>query len=333
MKTGTKTKNTGVASLIQSQGSLLTLLVLCAVASIYFPGFRTADNLANVFKQVSLSGLVSLGMAFVILSGGIDLSVGSIAAVATVLAARLSGQSGLIVVLIPILAGVCIGAMNGTLVTRMKIPPFIATLAMMLGARGLAYILAGGEPVKVAPNTPGWFLQIAKGDVLGIPYLGIIFILALGVAILVAKYTTFGRSIYAIGGNEEAARMMGLNVNRSKMLVYMICGGCAAAAGTLLTSKLNSGQPTEPEGWELTAIAAVVIGGTSLTGGIGKISHTLYGVLILGVIPNIINQIATIIQKATLTPLDTNVITGTLLLAVVLLQSRLANHTRSVGGK
>ena len=126
--------------------------------------------------------------------------------------------------------------------------------------------------------------------------------------------------------------MMGLNVNRSKMLVYMICGGCAAAAGMLLTSKLNSGQPTEPEGWELTAIAAVVIGGTSLTGGIGKISHTLYGVLILGVIPNIINQIATIIQKATLTPLDTNVITGTLLLAVVLLQSRLANHTRSVGG-
>lgn len=323
MKTATATEKTRTAGLIQSEGSLMTLLALCAVASIGFPGFCTADNCANVFKQVSFNGLVSLGMAFVILSGGIDLSVGSIAAVAAVLAARLSGQFGLLVVAIPILAGVCLGAINGALVTRIKIPPFVATLAMMLGARGLAFILSGGKPVE--SDSSGWFSQIAKGDVLGIPYLGMIFILALAVAILVAKYTAFGRSVYAIGGNEEAARMMGLKVDRSKMLVYMICGGCAAAAGTLLTSMLNSGQPSAAEGWELTAIAAVVIGGTSLTGGIGKMSHTLYGVLILGVIPNVINQ------KATLKPWDTNVITGALLLAVVLLQSRLASHSRSVG--
>ncbi len=329
MKTESTTKYTDAVGLIQSQGPLVVLLILCTVATLSFPTFLTPVNLGNILKQVSLVGVVSIGMTFVILSGGIDLSVGSIAAVAAVLAAKLSGQFGWIVVLIPILAGVCIGAVNGVLITRMKIPPFIATLAMMLGARGLALLLSGGEPVK--SDSSAWFSQIAKGDVLGIPYLGIIFVLALGVAILVAKYTSFGRSVYAIGGNEEAARMMGLNVNRSKMFVYMICGGCAAAAGMLLTSMVDSGQPKEAVGWELTAIAAVVIGGTSLAGGIGKVGHTLYGVLILGVISNIINQIS-IWTPLKLTSLDTDVITGTLLLAVVLLQSRITNHTRSVRG-
>lgn len=323
MKTGTTTAKTDAASLIQSQGPLVTLLALCAIASLCFPGFLTSVNLANIFRQVGMIGLVSIGMTFVILSGGIDLSVGSTAAVASVLAATLSHEIALITVPIPILAGVCIGAINGVLITRAKIPPFIATLAMMLGARGLAFILSGGEPV--GSNKAGWFSQIAKGDILGIPYLGILFILALGVAILVAKHTSFGRSVYAIGGNEEAAAVMGLNVNRSKMLVYMICGGCAAAAGVLLTSRLDSGQPNAAEGWEFTAIAAVVIGGTSLTGGIGKISHTLYGVLILGVIPNIIKQ------QGTWPYWYDNLITGILLLAVILLQSRMANRAHSVG--
>ncbi|MEK6247649.1 MAG: ABC transporter permease, partial [Planctomycetales bacterium] len=327
----TPTNNSRIVGLMQSQGSLVTLLALCAVASVCFPHFRTPENLANVFKQVSFSGVVSLGMAFVILSGGIDLSVGSIAAVAGVLAARLSGQFGPIVVLVPVFVGVCLGAINGTMVTRMKITPFIATLAMMLGARGLALKLAGPGGESIKSNTAGWFSQVAKGDILGIPYRGILFILALGLAIIISKRTSFGRSIYAIGGNEEAARMMGLNVNRSKMLVYMICGGCAALAGTLLASMVDSGQPTAAVGWELTAIAAVVIGGTSLCGGIGKMSHTLYGVLILGVISNIITQIATS-TSLKLTALDTNVVTGTLLLVVVLLQSRIANQTSTVGG-
>lgn len=324
MKTETTTRNTGAASLIQSQGPLVAFLVLCAIATMFFPTFLTPVNLANVLRQVSLIGVISIGMTFVILSGGIDLSVGSTAAVAAVLAAKLSGEFALITVLIPILAGVCIGGINAVLITRVKIPPFIATLAMMLGARGLAFVLSGGEPV--GSDTSGWFSQIAKGDILGIPCIGVVFILALGVAIIVAKHTTFGRSVYAIGGNEEAARMMGLNVNRSKMLVYMICGGCAATAGMLHALRIGSGRPDAAEGWELTAIAAVVIGGTSLTGGIGKMSHTLYGVLILGAIPNIINK------QGTLTSLDNNVITGILLLAVILLQSRMANQAHSVGG-
>ncbi len=325
MKTETATKHPGTASLMQSQGPLVAFLVLCAVATACFPTFLTPVNLANILRQVSLTGLVSIGMAFVILSGGIDLSVGSIAAVAAVLAAKLSGEFPLTVVLIPILAGVCIGTVNGVLITCVKIPPFIATLAMMLGAGGLAFVLSGGGPAR--SDTSGWFAQIAKGDILGIPCVGVVFILALGVAIIVAKHTPFGRGVYAIGGNEEAAMMMGLNVNRSKMIVYMISGGCAATAGVLYASRFPSVLPSDTVGWELTAIAAVVISGTSLTGGIGKMSHVLYGVLILGTIPNIIKK------QGTLDSMDENVITGVLLLAVILLQSRMSNQkNHSVGG-
>jgi ribose transport system permease protein len=326
-------------------------------------------NLANVFRQVSMTGLVAIGMTFVILSGGIDLSVGSTAAAASVLAAILSGSSGLVAILAPILLGVLIGAANGVLITRVKIPPFIATLAMMLGGRGVAFIMAGGKPVAVDDSS--WLPSIARTDLVGwacfgivfllvfgitasvamglevkrkrvpvyiisgvlavavsmllafwakvvIPGLGIVFLVTLGAAILVAGYTSFGRSLYAIGGNEEAAAMMGLNVKRKKLLVYMICGGLAGAAGVLLTSRINSGQPSAAAGWELIAIAAVVIGVTSLTGGRGKMSHTLYGVLILGVIPNVINL------QGTLPYWYANLITGILLLAVVLLQSRIA---------
>ncbi len=323
MKTETK-KNADTPSLMQSQGPLVAFLALCAVATVLFPTFLTPLNLANLLRQVSPIGVISIGMTFVILSGGIDLSVGSIAAVAAVLAAQLGDEFALVAVLIPVLAGVCIGAVNGVLITRAKIPPFIATLAMMLGARGLAFVLSGGD--AVGSGATGWLSRIVKGDVLGFPNLGIVFLLALAIAIFVAKYTSFGRSVYAVGGNEEAAGMMGLNVNRSKMLVYMICGGCAATAGALYALEFGSVRPNAAEGWELTAIAAVVIGGTSLTGGIGKMGHTLYGVLILGAIPNIINK------QGTLTSLDTNVISGILLLAVILLQSRMTNQESTVGG-
>jgi len=305
---------------IQSQGPLVTFLVLFIIASVCFPDFRTSGNLANVARQVSMIGVVSIGMAFVILSGGIDLSVGSTAAVASILAAKLSGEFALATVLIPILAGVGIGAVNGVLITRLSIPPFIATLATMLGARGLAFIMAGKDAIVVGVST-GWFSQVARGSVFGIPFLAMIFVLALGVAVIVSRRTSFGRTVYAVGGNEEAARMMGLSVNRCKMLVYMICGGCAGAAGMLLASRVTSVKPDVAAGWELTAIAAVVIGGTSLTGGIGKMSHVIYGVLILGIIPNVINKL-----PISLPTYSSHLITGVLLLAVVLLQARIAGR-------
>jgi len=301
---------------LRSAGPLIALLVLCAAASIFFPTFLTTTNLRNVFGQVGILGIVAIGMTFVILSGGIDLSVGSTAALAAVVAAQLSTKSALLPVTCPTLVGVLVGVVNGVLITRMGIPPFIATLAVMLGARGLVFLISGGEPVPV--DASAWFSQVARGDFLGVPYLGIIFILFLVVAIVVANRTSFGRSVYAIGGNEEAATMMGLGVHRTKMLVYVICGGCAGTAGMPLASRLNSGQLNVAEGWELTAIGAVVVGGTSLTGGEGKMLNTLYGVLILGIIPNIINL------EGTLDYWYSDLISGMLLLAVILLQSRVS---------
>ena len=297
---------------IQSQGVVVAFLALLIIAA-GFPAFRTPENLANVARQVSMIGVVSIGMAFVMLSGGIDLSVGSIVAVASILAAKFSGDSALATVLIPILAGVAIGTVNGTLVTRLGIPPFIATLAVMLGVRGLAFVMAG-ESGSIVRTSSGWFPEVGRGSVFAI-----IFVLALVVATIVSRRTSFGRSVYAVGGNEEAAGMMGLSVHRCKMLVYMICGGCAGAAGVLFASRVNSVKPNVAGGWELEAIAAVVISGVSLTGGIGKMSHVVYGVLILGIIRNIINMLPIAVPTYAY-----YLITGILLLAVVLLQSQIA---------
>jgi ribose/xylose/arabinose/galactoside ABC-type transport system permease subunit len=189
---------------------------------------------------------------------------------------------------------------------------------MMLGVRGLVFILAGKKAI-VSGVSGGWFSQIAWGGWMGIPYAAMIFAFLLIVALIVSRYTGFGRSVYAVGGNEEAAAMMGLRVRRCKMTVYMICGGCAGVAGMMLASRVTSVRPDIAIGWELTAIAAVVISGISLVGGIGKIGHVVCGVLILGVIPNIIGRLTD--RERTY---DNHLITGLLLLVVVLLQARIA---------
>ncbi len=341
MKTDIAASKTGVTGIVKSQGPLVTLVAICAIAACIFPAFRTPVNLTNILRQVSMYGLLAIGMFFVILSGGIDLSVGSIVAVASILAVQLIGRFGPAAILIPILAGIAIGACNGALITWVKLPPFIATLAMMLGVRGLAFVMAGqrttaGAAARVE-NIPEWFSVIARGDVLGMPYPAIILFGAFAAAIVVSKYTSFGRSVYAIGGSEEAARMMGLNVNRSKMLVYMICGGCAGTAGLLLAFKVKAIDVNAALGWELIAIAAVVVGGTQLTGGIGRIGHTMYGVLIIRIIPNLINHLRMVLPnlinyvrdrfgislRISLHPWYDEMVTGMLLLAVVLLQSRM----------
>jgi ribose transport system permease protein len=320
MKLAAEIDKSRVASWIRSQGPLITLVVLLVVASVRFSEFRTAGNISNIGRQISMSGVLAIGMAFVILSGGIDLSVGSVAALASVLAAKFSGEFFLAPILIPISAGVAVGALNGLLITRLKITPFTATLAMMLGVRGLVFILAGKKAV-VAGVRGGWFSQIAWGPPTGIPYSAMIFAFLLVVALIVSRYTGFGRSVYAVGGNEEAAAMMGLRVKRCKMLVYMIGGGCAGVGGVILASRVTSVRPDIAVGWELDAIAAVVISGISLVGGIGRIGHVVYGVLILGVIPNIINRL-----PFSLPTYSNRLITGLLLLAVVLLQSRIAKR-------
>ncbi len=320
MKADAKPIKSGIASWIGSQGPLITLVALLVIASVCFPDFRTTGNMANVGRQVSMHGVVAIGMAFVILSGGIDLSVGSIAALAALLAAKWSGEFFLAPVLVPIAAGVAVGALNGVLITYLKIRPFIATLAMMLGVRGLVFILAG-ETAVVSGVRGGAFSKIAWGGWLGIPYAAMIFAAVMIAAVIVSCNTSFGRSVFAVGGNEEAAGMMGLRVRRCKMTVYMICGGCAGVGGMMLASRVTSVRPDIAVGWELTAIAAVVISGISLAGGIGRIGLVIHGVLILGIIPNIINKL-----PVSLPTYSNHLITGWLLLAVVLLQSRIARR-------
>jgi ribose/xylose/arabinose/galactoside ABC-type transport system permease subunit len=314
-----KSRNIKILNYVRQEGTLVALISLFIFSSLYFDVFFTALNLSNIFRQVSMIGLISIGMTFVILTGGIDLSVGAIVAVSAVTAANLSGEFILLPVLIPIIIGAFIGAINGLIIAKLRIQPFIATLAIMLAARGIAFIISKGEAVR-AQRLGDSFLQIARGDILGIPNFGIIFISVLIVSAIVLNYTSFGRSVYAIGGNEEAATMMGLNVFRGKVLVYTISGALAGTAGMLLASRLGSGQPYAGEGWELQAIAAVVIGGTLLTGGVGRINGTLYGVLILGIIANSLNLVGNVPYWYA------NLITGFLLLVVILIQTKIARN-------
>ncbi len=307
---------------MKAHAPLVMLAVLCVIGVICFPAFGTTTNVVNIFRRVSISGLVTIGMAFVILSGGIDLSVGSITVVASIVSVQFCESSALLAIAAPLAVGLVFGALNGTLITFGRIPPFITTLAMMLGVRGLAFILAG-DTASQTVNAPGWFGELYRDDIFGIPYPTIILALAFGVAIVVSKYTSFGRSVYAVGGGEEAAGMMGLSVKKSKTLVYVISGLCAGLAGLLLASQLKASDPSAEPGLELTAIAAVVIGGIPLTGGLGKIGQVICGVLILGLIPNFINLFR-MRYGIDLPSWYNEMITGMLLLAVVLLQSRIA---------
>jgi ribose/xylose/arabinose/galactoside ABC-type transport system permease subunit len=310
-----------VLAYLKEHKALPALLVLVIVASFAFDTFFTGLNLKNVFRQVSMLGMVSIGMTLVMIGGGIDLSVGSVAAVAAILAAYLCERSALVAMSVPLLVGLAFGLGNGLIITRLRITPFIATLATMLGARGLAFVISHGETVRPTSPDPA-FSELARGSVLDIPYLGILFVAATVVFVVVLGYSGFGRRIYAMGGNEEAAKMMGLKVNQTKVWTYALSGLMAGLAGVLLASRLGSGQPYAGGGWELTAIAAVVIGGTLTSGGVGTMMGTLYGVLIIGVITNMVNLFGNLPYWYS------NLVTALLLLVVILLQSTRASTAK-----
>jgi galactofuranose transport system permease protein len=318
-----RTARARFASLIQRHGALAALLLVCAFAAARYPQFLTENNLLNVLRQNSMLGLIALGMTFVILTGGIDLSVGSILAVAGVIAAKLAGQ-GLVVAL---LAGVgfatLLGLVNGVTIAKARIQPFIVTLAMMIAARGLALVYTGEESVRVGSLSRG-FTELGRGrldlGVFAIPYPVLIMLAAFALGWLVLNHTRFGRHVYSLGDNEEAARLMGLNVGRVTMGVYALSGALAGLAGVVLASRLGAGQPVAGLGWELDAIAAVVVGGTLLTGGQGSVVSTLIGVLLLGVIFNIFNL------EGSISPWWQQVLRGLILLAVVIVQNRLSKR-------
>jgi ribose/xylose/arabinose/galactoside ABC-type transport system permease subunit len=262
------------------------LIVISIIIGIIGKGFFTIDNLFNILRQVSIVGIVAVGMTFVIISGGFDLSVGSIVAFSGVITSFfvVNGRYPVIISLIAGLAvGLIIGLINGFLISYCKIAPFVATLGMATLIRGLAYVITRGKDVI---NLSKSFTKIGGGIVLGIPipvylYFGVIF-----VGIIILNFTRTGRYIYAVGGNEKVANLAGIRVNLIKILTYSISGLLAGLAGIILSSRVMAGLPMSGQGYELDAITAAVIGGTSLKGGIGGIGGTIGGMLIIGVMSN-----------------------------------------------
>ncbi|MER5377596.1 substrate-binding domain-containing protein [Streptomyces sp. NPDC002553] len=280
-----------VRRLLLDNGALTALIVLVVAMSALSGDFLTTDNLLNVGVQAAVTAILAFGVTFVIVSAGIDLSVGSVAALsATVLAwsATQQGVPVVIAVALAVVTGVVCGLVNGFLIAYGKLPPFIATLAMLSVARGLSLVISEGSPIAFPDSVSH------LGDTLGgwLPVPVLVMIVMGLVAAFVLGRTYIGRSMYAIGGNEEAARLSGLRVKKQKLAIYALSGVFAAAAGVVLASRLSSAQPQAADGYELDAIAAVVIGGASLAGGTGKASGTLIGALILAVLRNGLNLLS-----------------------------------------
>ncbi|QYR20194.1 ribose ABC transporter permease [Paenibacillus sp. sptzw28] len=273
---------------LQGLGSVIGLLLIIVVLSVTADNFLSVDNLLNVLRQVSINALIAFGMTFVILTGGIDLSVGSILALSSAVAAGLmaGGTDTWIAVIAGLGAGMLMGAINGALVAKGRLAPFIVTLATMTVFRGFTLVYTDGRPITGLNKD---FAAFGKGYFLQIPMPIIWMVIAFAVLYIVLKHTTFGRRVYAIGSNEEATWLSGISTSKVKIMVYSISGLLAAVSGIILTSRLNSAQPTAGASYELDAIAAVVLGGTSLSGGRGRIVGTLIGAVIIGVLDNGLN--------------------------------------------
>ncbi|MGV8146029.1 MAG: ribose ABC transporter permease [Alkaliphilus sp.] len=272
--------------------SLIGLIGFAVIISFLNPRFLTTPNLLNILRQTSINSLIAVGMTFVIITGGIDLSVGSSLALTGTISAWLiiSGVHPAVAFVATLGAGALIGVVNGLIVSKGKAQPFIATLAVMTAVRGITLLFTDGRPLGLGhENNAEVFSKIGTGYFLGIPIPVYIMIIAFGIAYYILKHTRLGRRVYALGGNEEASVLSGINVDQVKIAVYGISGMLAAVAGVVITARLNSAQPTAGSGYELDAIAAVVLGGTSLTGGVGSVLGTIVGVLIIGVLNNSLN--------------------------------------------
>ncbi len=304
-----------VVALLRRYGIVLAFLVLMAVLSVLSPAFLTVSNLFNVAQQVSINAIMAAGMTFVILTAGIDLSVGSVLAFSGAIMAGLlsTGKPVLLGILGGLAVGTLLGLINGIVITRGKVQPFIATLAMLTIARGLTLVYTDGRPITGLPEA---FVWLGAGDVGRVPVPVIIMALVFGAAYVILTQTPLGRYVYAIGGNEEAARLSGVNVQFVKTLVYATSGLLSAVSAIVITGRLNSAQPTAGAGYELDAIAAVVLGGTTLAGGEGSVLGTLLGAFIIGVLNNGLNllNVSSFYQQ---------VVKGVVILLAVLLDRRL----------
>ncbi len=275
---------------ISQLGPLIGLVLIMIILGFLSDNFFTLDNILNLLRQISINALIAFGMTFVILTGGIDLSVGSILAFGSALTAGMlaSGMDPLLAVLIGLLAGAAMGAFNGFVITKGKVAPFIATLATMTIFRGATLVYTDGRPITGLSDS-FVFEMIGKGYVFGIPFPAILMLIIFFILFFILRKTVFGRQVYSVGGNEEASILSGIKADRVKVWVYSLTGMLSVLAGIILTSRLNSAQPTAGTMYELDAIAAVVLGGTSLAGGRGRIVGTLIGALIIGVLDNGLN--------------------------------------------
>lgn len=316
---------TKIVRLISQNSVLIALVLLIVFGNLRYENFLGSYNVLTFLRYNSMFALVSLGMCFVIISGGIDLSVGTTAALGSVVSALLSpfgvwaGLAG------GVGAGAVMGFLNGTIITRLRIPPFISSLAIMLAAQGTALLLSHNQSVAVSYDTD--FTVIGQGDFLGFPIPAWIAAVAYLIGAICLNLTASGRYVLAIGGNEEAARLMGLAVDRTKFFLYLISGALSGLAGVILAAQFGAGQPVEGVGWELFAIASVVVGGTLLTGGQGSVLTTLAGVLLLGLIFNILN-FENGLGWISLSAYWQSVIRGVFLMLVVIFQSRLMVRRR-----
>ncbi|MBI1803776.1 MAG: ribose ABC transporter permease [Ignavibacteriae bacterium] len=280
--------------LLRDYGIAIALLVEIILFAQFSPYFLTAENLVNITLQVSITAIIAVGMTFVILTAGIDLSVGALVALSGVIATSFLKSVGSfpVALMIAMLGGLGVGALAGFIagvfITRFNITPFIVTLAIMTISRGIAFMYTDGRPIW---DLPPEFAFLGSGRVAGIPIPTLAMMFVYGIAYVVLNQTRFGRYVYAVGGNKEAARLSGINTNSVILWVYVISGVLAALSGILLSSRMNSGQPNAGVMYELDVIAAVVVGGTSLFGGRGSIIGTFLGAMLIGILRNGLNLV------------------------------------------
>ncbi|MGG7077805.1 ABC transporter permease [Clostridium sardiniense] len=294
--------------------SLIGLVLLCIIITFVTPSFLTVANITNVFTQVSVNAIIAVGMTFVILTGGIDLSVGSTLAISGALGASIikSTNNIFLAIIVAAIVGIVIGLVNGILIAKGKLQAFIVTLATMTIFRGATLVFTNGTPISKLPES---FLKIGNAKIGFIPVPVIITIVIAAISIYILSQTKFGRYLYALGGNEESAKLSGINTDKIKVLTYVVSGFVSAIAGVIITSRIGSASPNAGTGFELDAIAAVVIGGTSLAGGEGKISGTIIGALIIGVLNNGLNLM-------NVSPFYQSIVKGLVILIAVLLDKK-----------
>lgn len=282
--------NKKLASRIQDFGALIALVLLVVVIGVISPEFRTLSNFLSLLRQSSINGFIAFGMTCVILTGGIDLSVGSVLALSTALCAGFitNGVPVGLSMILALVIGTALGAVSGLLVTKGRLQPFIATLITMTVYRGATMIFMDGKPISILGDS--FTLKVVgKGNFYHIPIPAITFVVMFIIFMFVLEKTTFGRRVYATGSNEQSAKLAGININRTKLITYAISGCMSALSGLILLSRLSSAQPTLGSGYELDAIAAVALGGTSMNGGRGRVWGTFVGILIIAVLNNGLN--------------------------------------------